>query len=127
MNDETAAVLMKKAELLMELRDYNVEKLQKSKAKIDVTASKPDSDETVLMRIIPKSKFTKDAIGVDHVRQIRFLHQDSGCLLTHFIIASSLYTRPRHYILLETYIKHMLRLLWPGNQITRKNRHRRTR
>lgn len=71
MNDETATILMKKAELLMELRDYNVEKLQKSKAKIDVTASKPDSDETVLMRIIPKSKLTKNTIGVDHVRQMK--------------------------------------------------------
>jgi hypothetical protein len=71
MNDETATILMKKAELLMELRDYNVEKLQKSKAKIDITASKPDSEKTVLMRIIPKSKFTKDAIGVDHVRRMK--------------------------------------------------------
>ena len=71
MNDETATILMKKAELLMELRDYNVEKLQRSKAKIDITASKPSSEETVLMRIIPQSKFTKDAIGVDHVRRMK--------------------------------------------------------
>jgi len=71
MSEKTATILMKKAELLMELRDYNVEKLQKSQAKIDVTASKPDSEETVLMRIIPKSNLTNNTIGVDHVRQMK--------------------------------------------------------
>ena len=44
MSDITDTVLMKKAELLMELRDYSVEKLRKSKAKIDIKASKPNSD-----------------------------------------------------------------------------------
>jgi hypothetical protein len=71
MNDVTDTVLMKKAELLMELRDYSVEKLRRSKAKIDIKASKPNSDETVLMRIIPKSNLAKNAIGVDEIRRMK--------------------------------------------------------
>jgi hypothetical protein len=71
MSDITDTVLMKKAELLMELRDYSVEKLRRSKAKIDIKASKPNSDEMVLMRIIAKSNLAENAIGVDEIRRMK--------------------------------------------------------
>jgi len=71
MSDITDTVLLKKAEFLMELRDYSVEKLRRSKAKIDIRASKPSSDEMVLMRIIAKSNLTNNAIGVDEIRRMK--------------------------------------------------------
>jgi hypothetical protein len=61
--------LLRKADLLMELRGYHKENLYKDKEWIDLEVSKPTSDETVLLRIITHSNLKMDGVGVKQVRE----------------------------------------------------------
>ncbi len=62
--------VLKKAELLMELRGYKMEDLHRDGEIIDINASKPDSDETVLIRVVTESEQRLDDVGVDKVREL---------------------------------------------------------
>jgi hypothetical protein len=61
--------LLNKAKLMMELRGYQKESLHQGDEVIDIKAAKPDSDETVLMRIVTKSKLKSDGVGVEKVKE----------------------------------------------------------
>ncbi len=61
--------LLKRAELLMELRGYEVENLDQDGKVIDIKASGEDIDETVLIRILTKSKLKSDSVSVGKARE----------------------------------------------------------
>jgi hypothetical protein len=64
--------LLEKAELLMEIEGYEQESIKKNENTIDIKASKPDSDRTVLMHIV-----TSDNIGVNQAREtIQMLEEE---------------------------------------------------
>jgi hypothetical protein len=69
MSDKTEAGLLKEAKLLTKVRNYHIDKLVENEATVDITASKPDSDETILMRIVTKSKLVSNVVGVEKVRE----------------------------------------------------------
>lgn len=69
MDNKREVELLKKAELLMELRGYQGESLHQGEEAIDIKASNTDSDETVLMHIVTKSKLKSDGVGVDKARE----------------------------------------------------------
>jgi Holliday junction resolvase len=71
MSDEKDSKLLKEARLLMAVRDYQVDDLQRNKAAIDITASNPDSDATVLMRVVQKTPLASNGIGVQQVRALK--------------------------------------------------------
>jgi len=67
--DVRSGELLNKAKIMMELRGYQKESLHQGEEVIDITASKPDSDKTVLMRIVTKSKLRSDGVGVEKARE----------------------------------------------------------
>ena len=71
MSSNLETSLFKKAELLKELRNYEVEDVHNCENSIDITASQPNSEDTVLMRILPDSKTGLNRIGVKEVQRIK--------------------------------------------------------
>jgi len=69
--DNEKSELEKKAELLMELRGYQKEKLHKDEESIDIEATKSDSDESVLIRIVTKSDLKSNGVGVDKAGEVK--------------------------------------------------------
>jgi hypothetical protein len=69
MGNETEVGLLKEAKLLMKVRNYQMDKLVKNEATVDIMTSKPDSDQTILMRIVNKSKLVSNVVGVEKVRE----------------------------------------------------------
>lgn len=63
--------LLKKAELLMEFRDYEKGDLREKETAIDIIAAESKSEETVLMRVITKSRLKSGAVGVELVRTMK--------------------------------------------------------
>lgn len=63
--------LIKKAELVMELRDYQKEELIEDPESIDITALETDSKDKVLVRVVLDSPLKSGAIGVEQVRQMK--------------------------------------------------------
>jgi hypothetical protein len=57
----------------MEIEGYEQERVKKNEKAIDITVSKPDSDETVLMHIVTNSDRSSDTIGADKARKIKQL------------------------------------------------------
>ena len=62
----------------MELRGYHQESLHKSEEAIDIKASDPDSDETVLMHIVTKSNLKSGGIGVKKVEATEQILEEPG-------------------------------------------------
>lgn len=77
-NGIEAENLLKKVEFLMELRGYQSEELQRENGIIDIIASKPESDEKVMMRVVTKSNLSSGTIGVEKVREMESALEERG-------------------------------------------------
>jgi hypothetical protein len=66
-----AGELLRQAELLMEVQGYHQEGVRVDDETIDITASKPDSEETVLMRIVTESTLKSNGVGVEQVEEAK--------------------------------------------------------
>jgi len=75
LNEEESA-LLRKAKLLIELRDYQVEDFNPGEMETDIRVSKPNSNEKVVIHIIKKSKLKGDGVSVDKANKI--LKQGEG-------------------------------------------------
>ena len=64
---ELGSELLKKAEALIEYRGYKVEDVSQNPSTIDIEVVPPDSDETVMMRIITQTEHKGNGVGVDTV------------------------------------------------------------
>lgn len=62
--------LMKKADILMNLRGYQQEETHKEKGIVDIIASKPETEEKVLVRVVTRSQLKSDTIGTGQVRKM---------------------------------------------------------
>jgi len=67
LNVELGGELLKKAEALIEYRGYKVEDVSQNPSTIDIEAVPPNSDETVMMRIITQTEHKDNGVGVDTV------------------------------------------------------------
>jgi hypothetical protein len=65
--EEKAGALLRQAELFLEVQGYHRKEVQSDGETIDITASTPDADETVVMRIVAKSKLKSNGVGVEQV------------------------------------------------------------
>lgn len=61
--------LMQNAQLLMLLRNYVQEEMSREENRVDIIASTPESDESILLRVITLSKSSSKAVGVDQVKK----------------------------------------------------------
>jgi len=66
--DEKENELLRKAELLMELRGYQRESLYRSEEAINICTSDPDSKKTVRLHIVTKSNLKSNGVGVERAR-----------------------------------------------------------
>ena len=62
--------LLKDAQLLMLLRNYDQEEMNKEENKVDIIASNPESEESVLMRVVTLSKSRSNNVGIDQVKKM---------------------------------------------------------
>jgi DNA-directed RNA polymerase subunit H len=62
---------LKKAKILIDVRRYKREGREDGKGLVDITVSKPESDEKVLIRSMTKSRLKSGQIGVDRVRKMK--------------------------------------------------------
>jgi hypothetical protein len=69
--------LLRKAEVLMALKGYQQEGVSKSETGIDIQASDPSSDETVLLYIVTNSTLRSGGVGVREVEAIALLLEES--------------------------------------------------
>jgi hypothetical protein len=67
LNMEQGGELLKKAEALIEFRGYKIEDVSQNTSTIDIEALPPDSDETVMMRIITDTDYKNNGVGVSTV------------------------------------------------------------
>jgi len=65
--EEKAGALLRQAELFMEVRGYQQKEVQFDGETMDITASTPDADETVVMHIVTESKLKSKGVGVEQV------------------------------------------------------------
>lgn len=70
--------LLENVELLMELKGYRGEELQNEEGIIDIIASKPESDERVMMRVVTKSNLGSGVVGVEGVREMESALEERG-------------------------------------------------
>jgi len=61
--------LLQSAQLLMLLRNYDQEEMNKEENKIDIIASNPESDESVLLRVVTPSKSGSNTVGIEQVKK----------------------------------------------------------
>lgn len=62
--------LLQNAQLLMLLRNYDQEEMNREGKKTDIIASNPKSEESVLIRVITPSKSSYNIVGIDQVRKM---------------------------------------------------------
>jgi hypothetical protein len=67
LNVKQGRELLKKAKALIKYRRYKVEEVSQNPSTIDIETLPPDSDETVMMRIITKTDYKNNGVGVDTV------------------------------------------------------------
>lgn len=67
LNVKQGGELVKKAKALIKYRGYKVEEVSQNSSTIDIETLPPDSDETVMMRIITKTEYKNNGVGVDTV------------------------------------------------------------
>jgi hypothetical protein len=60
--------LIHKAETLIEFRNYQVEDVTQTSSAIDIETVLPDSDETVIMRIVTDTNLKNNGVGVKNVK-----------------------------------------------------------
>jgi hypothetical protein len=68
--DPGVASLLEKAEMLMELRDYQTKEFSGDEKQFDVIAVSPELNDLVLLRIVAESNLKSNIIGVDKVREL---------------------------------------------------------
>jgi hypothetical protein len=77
--------LVKRAKLVLAVREYRVEKTRRREGKMDFTVSSPESDDRILMRVITEPESKSGCVGVDTVRKMsRTLsrrHYEKGILI----------------------------------------------
>ena len=70
MENRTNFNLLEKARIITEMRAFQIDDIQRNESFVDVSASKSDSDETMLMRIISNSKSKTITVGTQEVQQL---------------------------------------------------------
>lgn len=70
--------LLQKAQLLMELRNYHEENLCQSDMGVDIEASTPDSEGTVVMRIVTTSTLKSNGVGVGEVEEAEQILEEAN-------------------------------------------------
>ncbi len=61
--------LIQNAQLLMLLRNYDQEEMSKEENRIDIIASPPDSEESILLRVLTPPKSGSNKVGVTQVKK----------------------------------------------------------
>lgn len=85
--------LVKRAKLILAVKEYQVEKTRRREGKIDFIVSPPESDDRILMRVITQPESKSGYVGLDAVRKMsRTLsrrHYKKGILISkHFTTAA---------------------------------------
>ena len=71
MGDEiTGEGLVKKAEVISAVRDYENRRIRRKEKKVDLTVSPSNSDDKILIRVITEAKSKSGYVGVDTVRKM---------------------------------------------------------
>jgi len=81
----TGEGLVKKAEVISAVRDYENRRIRRKEKKVDFTVSPSDSDDKILIRVITEAKSRSGYVGVDTVREMSELlkkqNYDKGILI----------------------------------------------
>lgn len=70
MENRSSFNLLEKARIIAAIRGYQIDGILKKESFVDVTASKADSNETLLMRILSNLKSKTNTVGTQEVKQI---------------------------------------------------------
>jgi hypothetical protein len=70
--------LVKKAELLMELRGFQEKTTHQDEELIDIAVAKPSSDDTVVLRVITHSNLRSNSVGVKMVNDAMQLLEENN-------------------------------------------------
>ena len=62
--------LVKKAEVISAVRDYENRRIRRKERKVDFTVSPSDSDDKILIRVITEAKSKSGCVSVDTVREM---------------------------------------------------------
>ena len=77
--------LVKKAEVISAVRDYENRRTRRKEKKVDLTVSPSDSDDKILIRVITEAKSKSGYVGVDTVREmsevLKKQNYDKGILI----------------------------------------------
>ncbi len=75
--ERKAGALLRQAELFMEVQGYQPERVQCTGETIDITASTPNAEETLVMHIVADSKLKSKGVGVEHVADAKQILAES--------------------------------------------------
>jgi hypothetical protein len=71
MSDEVSGEeLVKKAEVISAVRDYETKRTRRKEGRVDFTVSPSKSDDKILIRVITEAKSKSGYVGVDTVREM---------------------------------------------------------
>jgi len=77
--------LVKKAQVISAVRDYENRRIRRKEKKVDFTVSPSDSDDKILIRVITEAKSRSGYVGVDTVREmsevLKKQNYDKGILI----------------------------------------------
>ncbi len=77
--------LVKKAEVISAVRDYENRRIRRKEKKVDLTVSPSDSDDKILIRVITEAKSKSGYVGVDTVKEMSAVlkkqNYDKGILI----------------------------------------------
>lgn len=71
--ERKASALLRQAELFMEVQGYQPERVQCTSETIDITASTPNAEETLVMHIVAESNLKSKGVGVEHVADAKLI------------------------------------------------------
>ena len=81
----TGEGLVKKAEVISAVRDYENRRTRRKEKKVDLTVSPSDSDDKILIRVITEANSKSGYVGVDTVREmsdvLKKQNYDKGILI----------------------------------------------
>ena len=81
----TGEGLVKKAEVISAVRDYENGRIRRNESMVDFTVSPSDSDDKILIRVITEAKSKAGYVGMDTVRQmsevLKKQNYDKGILI----------------------------------------------